>query len=137
MQNLYIPSIGDQIELTKEFLFPLHQERRNWKFINQLPEKVRDEFNRKIDSIIERRINKEIDYSEAYNLQQNVTVEERLPAGAILTVDRIYVRKGMAAFDSITFNVPKKQNPGDLYGRFWMKLADANRIEFKTHGEKK
>jgi hypothetical protein len=53
-----------------------------------------------------------------------------LAAGTGLRVDRIYVRKGIADFDSLTFVVtdsPQKVLKGK---RFWAKLADVNKIEF-------
>jgi len=53
-----------------------------------------------------------------------------LPIQTILKVDRIYIRKGLPDFNSITFwleespllKIKKKK-------RFWTKLADANKIE--------
>ena len=56
-------------------------------------------------------------------------IEVFLKAGQVLTVDRIYVRKGASDFSSITFNyigAPK----GSGRVRFWAKLADVNTIEF-------
>jgi hypothetical protein len=56
-----------------------------------------------------------------------------LPKGTVLEVDRVYIRNFNRAaleeqdnFDSITFKVvgAKKQ-------RFWVKLKDANHIQFK------
>jgi hypothetical protein len=60
-----------------------------------------------------------------------------LPEGTVLTVDRYYIRSGANDFDSITFRLPKpagKRKKGDPVppsGRFWVKLRDANTIEFE------
>jgi hypothetical protein len=64
-----------------------------------------------------------------------------IPAGSILKVDRIYIRKGAKDFSSITFYVrgfgeitrteiwtKRKSTRKSL--RFWAKLADCNTIEF-------
>jgi hypothetical protein len=75
----------------------------------------------------------------------NLTVT--LPAGTILAVDRIYIRKGASDFSSITFyakelgeiirpasrwsTVKKSKKIKAL--RFWAKLADCNTIEFEKH----
>jgi len=50
-----------------------------------------------------------------------------LPAGTTLHVDRIYIRKGLNEYSSITFRVdkfPEKKNH-----RFWAKLSDTRNIE--------
>lgn len=56
-----------------------------------------------------------------------------LPKGTTLVVDRIYIRRGGEAFDSVTFRIPKnKKLPPELgkFGgtRFWVKLNEANNI---------
>lgn len=61
-----------------------------------------------------------------------------LPEGTVLTVDRYYIRSGANDFDSITFRLPKptgrrkKGDPVPPSGRFWVKLRDANTIEFES-----
>ncbi len=62
-----------------------------------------------------------------------------LPAGTVLSIDRIYIRKGVGDFDSVTFFIkdcpdkslaPKKMK-GKFVGssRFWTKLHFANQID--------
>jgi hypothetical protein len=48
-----------------------------------------------------------------------------LPAGTVLKVGRVYIRGNQRDFDSITFRVV-----GTKKARFWVKLDDANTIEF-------
>lgn len=66
-----------------------------------------------------------------------------LPKGTVLSVDRIYIRKGASDFSSLTFYVhecplpeltPAKKGGGFKKGRkrFWAKLDDVNRIRFET-----
>jgi hypothetical protein len=75
-----------------------------------------------------------------YKLVLPVTI----PAGTILAIDRIYIRKGSSDFSSITFyaknlgeiekivdkwHKPRKAKQKAL--RFWAKLSDVNTIEFE------
>lgn len=59
-----------------------------------------------------------------------------LPAGTELTVSRIYIRNGKSQYDSITFLA---KNFLDINGkkvrsaRFWVKLEDANEIEYELN----
>lgn len=47
-----------------------------------------------------------------------------LPKGTVLTVDRIYIRKGAKDFSSVTF----KTVLNNKTYRFWLHLSDVNRI---------
>lgn len=55
-----------------------------------------------------------------------------IPKDTILGVDRIYIRKGVSAYSSITFTIPKVLNKKNPFAgtRFWVKLSDVNKIEF-------
>ncbi|CAD6562662.1 hypothetical protein ACFQ3P_38610 [Paraburkholderia sabiae] len=61
-----------------------------------------------------------------------------IPRGALLSIDRIFIRKGAPDFDSITFWLKAKSTPVAVNGRllkksvrFWAKLDDVNRIEVR------
>jgi len=69
-----------------------------------------------------------------------------LPAGTVLAIDRIYIRKGASDFSSITFyakELGEVTMPGSRWSwgnpkstkrkaqRFWAKLTDCNNIEFE------
>jgi uncharacterized protein YueI len=70
-----------------------------------------------------------------------------LPAGTVLAVDRIYIRKGSSDFSSITFYA-KGLGESEIKNRwsgkttkwkaqrFWAKLTDCNQIEFELMDEK-
>lgn len=120
MKSLYIPTIGDSFTLAEDWTFTLHDEYRNTD----------------MRSIIE---------GEAFQqlvLRHNwKDVQVTLPKGSVLKVDRIYIRKGVGDYDSITFWLtdcpnkawaPKKAGGTAAgRGRFWVKLADANNILFE------
>lgn len=69
-----------------------------------------------------------------------------LPAGTVLAVDRIYIRKGVSDYSSITFYAKglgesevKNRWSGRVTKwkaqRFWAKLTDCNNIEFEKLDE--
>ncbi len=115
MTKMFIPSIGFQFQLTEPWTFTLHNESRNeslWLLLNRA--------RRDGDG-----------WRSAYVDAFDVT----LPVGTILRVDRMYIRKGAAEYDSVTFYLNNYQilnAPGVKKGalRFWAKLDDVNKIVF-------
>lgn len=152
-KEMYIPTIGAEITLAKVWRFGLYYEYRNEALIKfifpevefkwrgmVLPNGIKPEYGQKICDV-------------------------ELPKGAILKVDRIYIRKGgrdMKEFDSVTFNLqslPKSEisvptvrshyvRDGEDHFkvekktiikkrvRFWAKLRDVNQIRFLMGREK-
>lgn len=115
---LFIPEIGTELTLAEDWTFPLHFERRNeplGKLLNLQPPNSNDR------------------YSRGW-WQPDQSTPVTLPAGTILKVDRIYIRKSSwgedaSAFSSLSFFALM---PGfKKKGRFWAKLADVNRIQFE------
>lgn len=104
-----IPTIGSVFTLAQPWSFMLYEEHRNNDFGNKIYP-ARD-WNR-------------------YSPRGTEPQEVHLPEGTKLKVDRIYVRQGGGDFDSVTFRLKKGDRPGDktIYGRFWVKLGDVNRI---------
>lgn len=94
-QRMFIPEIGTKIKLTKDWTFTLHKEYRN-------------------ESLLLERF-------PSFNLSHDI--KYTLPAETILTVDRIYIRKGNEEYSSLSFTLPGKK-------RFWAKLSDVNNIHF-------
>lgn len=103
--KFYVPDIGEQIKLDKDWIFTLYQESRNSALIDI------------------------ISPGTPYYKWQATDVT--LNKGSILKVDRIYIRKGKQEYSSITFVLTQttqfktKKKP-----RFWAKLEDVNKIEF-------
>lgn len=157
--KMYIPEIGDGFRLLQDWNFELIEEYRNkslWDLFkgDEDPGVVRK--RAECDVLRDRLhvLERKAGYVYGYQ-KQNVSAEEyeemqtlrntvydsgfrttkidaTLPAGSELTIDRIYIRKGASDWSSITFYLQKhphavfKKKP-----RFWVKLADCNRIEFE------
>lgn len=121
--KLYVPRIGDCIRLTDDWTFDLYNEHRN----STLMEFVGD--------------------ARSLAWHAHTSIPCTIQAGEILKVDRIYIRKGQSEFDSMTFywmgqktkggekpawynsNIIRKTPSRAI--RFWVKLDDANKIEFE------
>lgn len=123
--KLYVPQLGDRIQLTTDWEFDLYDEERNFTLMQYLgdtrPPKSRW-------------------------MADTTAIRATIPAGVILKIDRIYIRKGQEDFSSMTFywegarskttEAPCPWNPTRMEKkparavRFWVKLDDANKIEF-------
>lgn len=70
--------------------------------------------------------------------RENQVIE--LPKGLVLKIDRIYIKKGLSQYSSITFRIPKPKNKREeeemplnkFYSgvMFWAKLHEINGTEF-------
>jgi hypothetical protein len=108
--KLNIPTVGTRLRLLEDWEFTIQNERRNRRFWESY-------FGKPCPS----------DY--VYSGGAKIWLQASLPKGTILKVDRIYIRQGMPLFDSITFNLTNTATTFNTKGRFWVKLADANKIE--------
>lgn len=115
--QLYIPPLGSSLVLSKNWTFKLNHEYRNeLAFVHFDMKMKRGRYS----------------YLEKMLPPENVV----LPKGTVLKIERIYIRKGNDDFDSITFTCPeiKVVVPGRTTRRavrFWVKLDDANNIQFE------
>ena len=116
--NLFLPEIGTKLELTTDWTFVLYSEYRNSKMFDAIGKPMGSRWG---------------GYGNQ-NAAKNYIVT--LPAGIILSVDRIYIRKGVSDYSSVTFTIPKVLNKKSPYAgvRFWTKLSDANKIDFELKG---
>lgn len=111
MAKMYIPHLGAKIKLTADWTFKLYNEYRNKDTLYQVLG---------------------IKRPEGRNWPDRPSVDATIPAGTILTVDRIYIRgKGadQQSFNSLTFRINKGDMPGKTWKgiiRFWAKLDDIN-----------
>lgn len=157
--KIFIPEIGTELILTKEWSFKLILEHRNNKLISRFyPEYYNyySYYNYKIGCNIlqtKKLHNLLCDFydlnnhlpNEQYQIgKKNIFDENRdqyikeddlepvvLPIGTILKVDRIYIRKGkgMSDYSSLSFYATY---PGEKKKiRFFAKLNDVNTIEFE------
>lgn len=124
--RLFIPTISDKIILTKDWYFKLARESRN----NSLLQKwFKSQDQEKTISHVKRSW----DWWKERDKDESDPIYVLLPAGTILTLDRVYIRgKGAdyRRFDSITFRILKGSSCKELVGaRFWANLRYVNQIE--------
>lgn len=116
--RLYVPELGSIITLNKPWTFKLYHERRN-KLLKFVDENI---------------IGKYYCGDDEYN-------EVTLPVGTVLKFSRIYIRQGCKDYSSVTFTIQSipSEGIGEKIGkkkpRFWAKLSDINKIEYREYGE--
>lgn len=150
-QKLMIPHLGTILILSEDWSFKLYFEDRNqtmleafggkkgwfygiddWTGVNDLdpadfpdgiPQIERDR------AMTEEELERAYDSYRATNSDDTFYIPVTLKKGTQLKVDRIYIRRGAEAFDSITFRTTKI-GPEKRFTnrRFWVKINDANKI---------
>lgn len=150
MTPFFMPVIGTQLRLEADLTFRLHSEHRNNSLFRALGLMEERTFTRRYAggkphtwTGLYRRIEPgtEFDPSEPWRGGGHIGVT--LPAGTVLQVDRIYLRKGSEDFDSLTFLLVdspderlkpwKRIKPGAKAAfnaaiRFWIKLPEMQGI---------
>jgi hypothetical protein len=115
--KLFIPPLGTRLVLTAPWTCKLIQESRNNKLIDELRKYFPG-------------VPGEIKFDHYTYSRTAPLCDFQFGVGTSLTVDRIYIRKGGSDFDSVSFFVSiPNGNLKPIKGRFWVKLADANKIE--------
>lgn len=130
--KLFVPEIGNELRLLADWTFLLYNEDRNYT----LMEFTNDPRPR------------------SYRGKSDTSLPCTIPVGAILKVDRVYIRKGLKDFSSLSFlwkgaaTNPRLEEdqrwdrpsggyvPAGTFHkvskkpvRFWAKLDDVNKIE--------
>lgn len=125
-RRLCVPTIGDTLTLTAPWTFLLHPERSYWGRNRDFAESLGHDTH--------------IYYHQATEEEKKRVLSPRevtLPAGSKLKVRRVYIRstnKDFREFDTYTFSLnmhvskKKTQAQGLKRGRFFVKLADVNKI---------
>jgi len=140
--KLFIPELGTTFKLEKDWEFTLFTEDRNEALY--LAAGFKEDTKRSYLYSKKERVDRTNGCLEAgwkmdgsWIFKRNVT----LPVGSIITIDRIYIRKGAADFSSISFNLLRRSvnpdyssfakniNSGRGRCRFWVKLKDANQMD--------
>jgi hypothetical protein len=110
MKQLFIPPLGTELELGEDWSFPLFHEYRNRDFFTY----------------------QKLKYFPTLQTRETDSEPSILPAGTRLKVYRIYIRRGQTNFDSVTFIMTQDASGKKVTRqRFWVKLADANRMIIK------
>ncbi len=114
-----IPTIGAKIRLLEDWSFPCFTGHGNTKFIWAM------------------RPETEEGYSGVSSQSFVITLQK----GTVLALRRIYIRQNKQEWDSVTFGLvevplppsdkPKKKTTKKASGRFWVKLRDANEIQYE------
>lgn len=110
--QLFIPPLKTRLRLVKPWSFTLHCEKRN-ETLWDLKSGV--EFSK-------------IDWGQRRGQFCDVT----LSPGDILSVDRIFIRAGSEHYNSVTFRAEIKIIGVNRKVRFWVSLADANKIKYEV-----
>lgn len=141
MTKMFIPELGTKLVLTKDWTFTVYWGNNPFMGLFNL-----DKDGNWIEPELcgwEKYV--ESTYTswdgtsrDSYNWRRPFT----FPATTILTVDRIYIRKGKKNYSSVTFTfvtpileltLASKGGTMPKYSqrRFWAKLEDVNNIEFE------
>lgn len=140
-RTLFIPEIGDAVVLAEDWTFSLYIEGRNSSLWSALPfPKLQNnewwisDYN-KMEPTRKAELeaagitfNRTVTRTTSWGDQVHHTAFAKvtLPKGTILTVDRIYIRKGISEYSSVTFLVRETSIPHKGKIRFWAKLSDVN-----------
>lgn len=110
--TLSIPELGSKLKLAKPWTFTLYSEHRNETVIKMLGH----EFN----------------YRTHCDSNAVVCIV-KLPKGTVLTLDRIYIRKGASEYSSLSFMITQCSLERLSKGRrrFWAKLDECNQIKYE------
>ena len=135
MADIIFPTIGNTIVLESDFVFPLYHESRNLALFKLIG--ITDSPSYKYDSHYSndyrsRKTTTRIVWPSQWDGERvyeseyiyDASIIATLPKGTVLTVDRIYIRKGLPSYDSITFWA--KLPDAKKKVRFWAKIIDIN-----------
>jgi hypothetical protein len=117
--QLFIPPLSTKLKLSQDWTFKAYLETRNIYFFSEY-------FNKTVYDLTQQNQN-------MYSREASYLGDATLMKDTVLIVDRIYIRKGVDGFDSVTFRLHElssHQQPTlkNKKGRFWVKLEDANKI---------
>ncbi len=132
---MYIPEIGNKIQLLNDWSFNLYPERRNDSLIDLLNKKFSynwlyeevDGESKAVYVLIESTLADDI-YNKIWRIKNPDFHDERIKLfkiaqndgyvfkyllstihkDSILTIDRVYIRKGASDYSSISFRLDKK-----------------------------
>ena len=97
MKKFFIPPLGYEFTLAKDWTFTIINDHRNeslitWMNVPEFP--VKGAYR---------------PLGGSYRDGEDITLECTLPKGTVLKIDRIYIRRGLSGYDSVTFFMPKQK----------------------------
>lgn len=139
--KMFIPEIGTRFSLETDWTFCLYTENRNEALVNasNFPRDACGWWVSPSSKGAAERAGWIVDDEERPCYWKRL---HTLPSGTVLSVDRIYIRRGISEYSSVSFNLDRKSvNPdysmfaqkiANTKGRcrFLAKLSDVNNIEF-------
>ena len=130
--QLNIPRLKDTLILIEDWSAEIPYEYRNREFLANLLQIKKLSYQEQSE-IISRFYDNDLVETGWRGLRSNHPNTILIPAGTNLLVERIYIRQGASDFDSVTFRIPKNGCPinPNMTGRFWVKLPNANQIEYR------
>lgn len=105
MPKVFIPQVGDKIELSSNWNCKIFNESRNRSVFEALG----------------------VDVSE----QKDSNIDITFLKGTVFKVTRLYVRAPASSYDSITLSVVSSPIKKLSKAKFWVKIMDANNMEFE------
>lgn len=163
-QQLFIPALGTIITLAEDWTFKLFFESRNDTLLKALcpnefklnPDEPLDSWHnryakkywghnaddhkgsellRHLEPLDEKELEDAHHTYRSTNSRRTPYLEVTMPAGQQLKFDRIYIRAGVTAYNSVTFRTTKIGPDKKFHSkRFWVKLQDANNIKCHVIG---
>jgi hypothetical protein len=158
-QQLFIPSLGTIIVLAEDWTFKLFFEGRNNTLlmalcpnkVSPMPDRIKvgswehkyygkwfgtnEEDHQGSDLLKYQEPLDEKELEDANRTYRSTSSERKpyllvtMPAGQQLKFDRIYIRAGITAYNSVTFRTTKIGPDKKFHSkRFWVKLQDANNV---------
>lgn len=127
--KLFIPELGSKLTLIQDWKCPIEWENRNLtliKFFNSELSNAYKTYEQEWYQTLCSNTQRTKTWKAWQDFINANPLVYTFPKGTVLEVDRIYIRKGAEDFSSLTF---KWRTPKMV--RFWAKLEDVNRIEFK------
>jgi len=133
--QLYIPQLAERITLLAPWEFTVYGEERNLGLLKNLVAQgvlsEADAVKGFSSSYASSKSPKTLD--DVYYGNNNPVAKVVLPPGAVLSVNRIFIRQGSAEYNSVTFNLLSTPRHTWKRARFWAKLHDVNTIQIDEH----
>jgi hypothetical protein len=125
--KMFIPAIGTRVRLIQPWEFVFYCEERNHKFYDAL--KAAKLISKECAAAASK-----ITGDKEYWWCAEPAFRLVLPKGTELSVARVYIRQGGAAFESVTFRatIPASGSHKKISGRFWAKLTCVNGMDMEV-----